>query len=119
MVKIIDYKISQSTDGKDFVSLKLQGGVEPIQSMQTGKFYLTAKTCYIPSTFDVASASALVGSSLPGQVVRVDSEPYEYTIKDTGEVISLSHRYEYQPEPVRSNSTVEHSSEPLLELADL
>ena len=100
MVKIISFKLSQNAEGKDFVSLKLQGGVEAIQSQQTGRFYLTAKSCYIPSTFDQATAEALIGSEMPGKVSRVDSEAYEYTVKDTGEVITLTHRYEYQPDEV-------------------
>lgn len=74
MVKIISCKLSQNTDGKDFVSLKLQGGIEAIQSQQSGRFYLTAKTCYIPSTFDQATAEALIGSEMPGKVSRVESE---------------------------------------------
>lgn len=29
---------------------------------------------------------------------KVTAEPYEYTVKDTGEVIMLSHRFEYVDE---------------------
>ena len=98
MVKIISYKLSQNADGKEFVMLKLQGGVEAIQSQQTGRFYLTAKTCYINSTFDQSAAESLIGSQLPGTVDRVPCDPYEYTIKETGEVMTLMHRLEYVPE---------------------
>lgn len=97
MVKIINVKPSVNAEGKAFYSLKLMGGVEPIQSQQTGKFYLTAKTCYIPSTFDEQTALSLIGTQLPGSVERVGCEPYEYTIKDTGEVVTLTHTYEYVP----------------------
>jgi hypothetical protein len=31
-------------------------------------------------------------------VVKVECEAYEYTIKETGEVVELSHRWEYRPE---------------------
>ncbi|RTL55973.1 MAG: hypothetical protein EKK39_02135 [Sphingobacteriales bacterium] len=98
MVKIIDYKQSENAGGKTFISLKLQGGVEAIQSQQTGRFYLTAKTCFIPSTFDEKTAKELIGSSMPGNVARVEADPYEYTVKETGEVLTLSHRYAYVPE---------------------
>lgn len=98
MVTIIGVKLSENTEGKSFVSLKLQGGTEAVQSQQTGKFYLTAKTCYIPSTFSPVEAEALVGSKIPGKVLRVATEPYAYTIKETGEVISLAHSYEYHPD---------------------
>jgi len=98
MVKIIAVKKSANKEGKEFFSLKVQGGVEAIQSQQTGKIYLTVRNCYVSTTFDEATAEALIGTELPGIVKRVESEPYEYTVKGTGEVIMLSHRYEYTPE---------------------
>ena len=98
MVTIISYKKSTSTERKDFISLKVQGGVSAIQSKQTGRMYLTAQTAFVPSTFDETTAKALIGNSIPGMVKRVPSEPYEYTIKETGEVVTLNHRYEYMPE---------------------
>lgn len=100
MVKIIGVKVSENNDGKEFISLKLQGAVEAMQSQQSGKFYLTARTCYISSTFSQAAAESLIGTEIPGTVERVSSEPYQYTLKETGEVISLSHRYEFVPEVV-------------------
>ena len=106
MVKIIALKQSENSDGKPFVSLKLQGGIEAIQSAQTGKFYVTARTCLIASTFDEATAQSLIGSEMPGTVKRVESDPYEYTVRETGEVIMLAHRYEYQPEETPSQDSV-------------
>jgi hypothetical protein len=96
-VKIIEVKNSESTSGKSFVSLKIQGGVEAVQSQQTGKMYLTFRTCLLPTTFSEEVAKSLIGSQLPGAVQRVACEPYEYVVKDTGEVIMLSHKYEYVP----------------------
>ncbi|MBK7691211.1 MAG: hypothetical protein IPJ31_08870 [Bacteroidetes bacterium] len=78
--------MSTSNDGREFVSLKVQGGIEPVQSLQTGKIYLTARTAYVATTFDEQTAAALVGSELPGKVVKVASEPYEYTSERTGEL---------------------------------
>lgn len=111
MVKIIGIKVSENKEGKEFISLKLQGGAESVQSLQTGKFYLTARTCYISCTFTQSVAEGFIGSELPGKVVRVNSDAYQYTIKETGEVISLSHRYEFIPETkaerrVRENAAV-------------
>ena len=103
MVKIIATKVSPNNEGKSFVSLKLQGDPEFVQSQQTGKMYLTAKTCSIASTFDEATANALIGKELPGTVERVSSDPYEYTVQATGEIITISHRYEYKPEPGPAN----------------
>ena len=98
MAKVISDKVSVNNDSKQFISLKLQGEVEAMQSLQTGKFYLTARTCYISTTFSLSEAEALIGSEIPGKVERVSSEPYQHTNKETGEVISLSHKYEFVPE---------------------
>ena len=111
MVRIISHKKSTSNDGKEFISLKVQGGIEPVQSMQTGKMYLTAKTAYVPSTFDEQTAEALIGTDIAGKVVKVSSEPYEYTIKDSGETITLNHRYEYQLEDKPAVASTPISSE--------
>ncbi|MEJ7820933.1 MAG: hypothetical protein WKF85_01355 [Chitinophagaceae bacterium] len=107
MVKIIGTKQSQNTDGKPFVSLKVQGGIEAVQSQQTGKVYLTARTCYVATTFDESTAELLIGTQLPGTVQRVLSEPYDYTVKETGEVIRLSHRYEYTLEETLEEQPVD------------
>ncbi|CAN5665550.1 hypothetical protein BH10BAC2_BH10BAC2_02200 [soil metagenome] len=97
MVKIIGTKSQLNDEGKSFVSFKLQGDVEAIQSQKTGRMYLTAKTCYIACTFDEKTATSLLGTSLPGTIERVSCVPYEYTVKETGEVLSLVHTYEYVP----------------------
>ncbi len=36
----------------------------------------------------------LIGQELPGSIVKQECEAYQYTIKDTGEVITLQHRWE-------------------------
>lgn len=105
MVKIIATKVSLNKEGKSFVSLKLQGDPEIVQSQQTGKMYLTAKTCTIASTLDEATADSLIGKELPGTVERVPSDPYEYTMQATGEVITLNHRYEYSPAMANSGES--------------
>lgn len=97
MVTVKSFAKRQSSDGREFITLELMGGLEMVQSQNTGKFYATIRRCSIPSTFDESVAAALVGSQIPGDVVRIPSEPYEYTIKSTGEVITLQHSYGYQP----------------------
>lgn len=113
MVKIVDHKTSVNKEGKEFISLKLQGGVTAIQSQQTGGFYLTANTCQIASTFDEETAKTLIGNEIPGRVVRVETEPYEYTIKQTGEVITLTHKFVYMPEETKTQAPVLVYQEPL------
>lgn len=98
MVRIISWKSAQNKEGKDFISIQLQGGVEAIQSQQTGKMYLTTRTAWIASTFDEKTAESLVGSTLPGEIMKIQCEPYDYTIKETGEVVLLTYRFEYLPE---------------------
>jgi len=106
MVTIINYKERITKDGESFFVLELQGGVQMVKSQQTGKFYLTAKRATIPSTFNEAICKTLLGNKMPGIIEKVNTEPYEYTIKETGEVIELDYRYEYQEE----NETLEHNS---------
>jgi hypothetical protein len=96
MVTVKEYKQRQSKTGGDFFVLVLQGGVTPLKSKKTGRMYFTAKTCTVSSTFDEATCKQLVGSEFPGHIVKVETEPYEFAIPETGEVIELSHRWEYQ-----------------------
>lgn len=111
MVRIVNYIKRESDDGREFFVLELQGGVEIVKSQQTQKNYITARKTTIPSTFDEMTCQSLIGSELPGKVVKVECDPYEYTIKDTGEVIVLTHSYEYMEEDQavveRSNTRID------------
>lgn len=98
MVTIMDYKAYQSEDGKEFYALQVQGGVEVVKSKETGRSYLTARKAIMSCTFDEATCQALKGTQLPGDIVKVEVEPYEYAIPDDGEIITLTHRYEYVSE---------------------
>jgi hypothetical protein len=42
-------------------------------------------------------AKLMIGQQIEGDIVRVESEPYEYTNKTTGEIITLAHTYAYRP----------------------
>lgn len=98
MVRIINYKKRETEDGKEFFVLELQGGIEMVKSKETGKFYVTARKASISSTFDELTCQALIGTELPGKVEKVECEAYEYVIKDTGETITLTHKFEYMEE---------------------
>lgn len=95
MVKIVDFRTIQKEDGSEFCTLKVQSGVEAVKSKETGKMYLTAKTANVPCTFSEEICKSLIGSDLPGKIVKIEVEPYEYAVPDTGEVIVLSSRNEY------------------------
>jgi hypothetical protein len=98
MVRVVNYHVRQNKEGKDFVTLELQGDLVMVQSLETGRFYATAKKCSITSTFTEDIAKTLVGQQIPGRIERVACEAYDYTVENTGEVITLSHRYEYFPD---------------------
>ena len=99
MVKIIGFHLAKrGTDGKEFIALELESDIELVQSMDTGKFYATARRCSITSTFSEETAKGLIGQKLPGTIKRVESLPYDYTVEETGEVIKLGHTYEFTPE---------------------
>jgi hypothetical protein len=102
MVTISAYHTRQNQEGKQFVTLELSGDVELIQSSTTGAFYATAKRCTISSTFSEDVAKTLIGKQLPGRIERVQCEPYEYTNKETEEVMMLTHTYTYNPDEKES-----------------
>ena len=98
MVIVSDYmEKTNSTSGQTFVLLELSGGLELVQSQNTGKFYATSRKCRIPSTFNADVAKLMVGQQIDGDIVRVESDPYDYTNKTTGEIITLTHSYAYRP----------------------
>ncbi len=97
MVTVINYKERQKEDGTTFYVLEVQGGIEMIKSKATGNFYATAKKANVSSTFDEAICQGLIGAQMDGSIKKKDCEPYEYTVKETGEVIELTHRYVFLP----------------------
>lgn len=98
MVTIVDYKSFKKENGEKFYSLVVQGGVEAVKSKETGRTYLTARTTTLACTFDESTCKTLIGTQLSGQIKKVQVDPYEYTSPDTGEIVEMSHRYEYLSE---------------------
>lgn len=97
MVKIIGYKGYDREDGTTFCLLELQGGVKLAQSKTTGQFYATAKKAMMSTTFDENTCESLIGTELQGEIVKQDVEAYSYVSKDTGEQVTLTHRWVFQP----------------------
>ena len=95
MVKVTGYKLRESLEGKSFFALTLQGGIEIVKSA-AGNSYATIKKASMPTTFDEATCESLVGTELPGFINKVSCDAYNYVIEQTGEVIVLFHRYEYE-----------------------
>jgi hypothetical protein len=98
MVTITKYHLRESKDGKPFIALELQGDIELVQSLETGNFYATARKCSITSTFDEETAKRIIGTQMPGSIVRVQTEAYDFLVPESGEIIRLAHRYQYRPE---------------------
>lgn len=98
MVTIKGHTQRENSKGEKFNVLVVQGGVTPVKSKDTGRMYFTAKTATVSCTFDESMCEDLVGTKFPGEIVKVECEPFEFTIKDTGEVITLNHRWEYRDE---------------------
>lgn len=107
MVTIISHKKNHDKEGKEFFTLILQGGVEAVQSKETKRFYLTARKASISSTFDEATCKSLVGTKLPGSIEKVQCEPYDYTIENTGESIQLNYNWRYNPNVLSMEETVQ------------
>jgi hypothetical protein len=96
MVTVKNYLIRLRKNGTEFVVLELVGGLEMIKSNTTGNFYATMRKCSVPSTFDEETAKLFVGSQLPGEIVKLECDAYEFVNKRTGELMMLNHTYAYQ-----------------------
>lgn len=96
MVTVTNY-VEREKDGKKFYALMVSGGIESILSEQTGKYYLTSRNASVTSTFDEETCKRLLGKQLPGRVVKTKCDPYDFVVKETGEVLQLQHRWSYDP----------------------
>jgi hypothetical protein len=100
MVNVIDVVKRQDAAGKEFYCLILNGDLEFVQSAKTKNWYATALKTSITTTFPEQVCKSLIGKTLPGEIQRVEVDPYEFTIEETGEVITLTHRSKYNPKPL-------------------
>ena len=106
-VHIVDYKESQNAEGETFYALIVEGDIEMVQSQDTGRYYATARRASMTSTFTEETCKRLIGQTLPGSIQKSECDPYEYTIPESGEIITLSHRYEYHPEEKQDKPSME------------
>lgn len=99
MVTVKSYAVRVvAATGRSFITLELEGGLEIAVSSSTGKVYATTKRCSIPTTFDENVAQQLVGTSLPGEIIKQEVEPYEFTNPSTGEVQTLDYTWTFRQE---------------------
>ncbi len=52
----------------------------------------------IPSTFDEQTCKSVQGEKLTGSIQKRPCESYEFTVKETGEIIEMNYRWEYLAE---------------------
>jgi hypothetical protein len=95
MVTVKNVQERKSNEGKTFLVLELEAGLEIATSKATGKPYATTRRCSIPCTMDKESARQLIGTALPGTIEKVSCEPYDYQIPDSGETVTLDYSYAY------------------------
>ncbi len=107
MVTVVDFSKMHNAEGKEFNSLTVMGGVEFVQSQKSGSFYATAWKASIACTFNDEMCKSLIGKNLPGDIEKVEVEPYEYHIPETGETIYLTHKYSYNPAPGSKQPSME------------
>ena len=98
MVQIVGYKKIEKEDGTNFFLLEVQGGLESVKSKATGKLYLTARKASVGCSFDEVTCQGLIGTKLDGAITKVEVEPYQFVIQETGEMITRNHRYEFVTE---------------------
>lgn len=98
MVTVTSFQARTSIEGKSYIALELQSDdLEFVVSKITGKHYVTVRKCWISSTFNEIIAQKMLGKQMQGSIIKQECEPYEFTIPETGEVITRQHRYEYSP----------------------
>ena len=112
MVTIVGYKTAQNEMGEEFYMLVLQGKIEMVKSKETGSYYATARKALITSTFTEEVCESLIGTQMDGEIVKEQCDPYEYTVKETGEIIELSHSYRYLPKE-EANHAITKQTNPI------
>ena len=99
MVEITSVETRINSKQESFPVLIITGDLEFRTSKTTGKLYATVSKMSIPCTFDEQLAQKMIGKQLKGEIRRVESDPYEYPNPKTGEVLTLTHTYQYCPDP--------------------
>ena len=98
MLKVIDAKTRVNSKTKEeYNVVVLQGNVEIQKSQTSGKFYLGSKTISIPTTLSQNEANQLIGSSIPGEIVRVDCHEYLVPVPNSTRKLKINHSFEYSP----------------------
>ena len=106
MVTVTAVESRQNSKGEAFAVLILTGDLQIVNSKTTGNPYATVHKISIPCTFDENVAKMMIGKQLSGEIQKAECEQYDYVSKTTGEVITLNHRFAYNPNPSNLVETV-------------
>lgn len=96
MITVIDYYTKQSEDST-YNALILEGEPEFVISPKTGMPYARASKCHVYSALSEEQCKAIIGKTFPGNIEKVECDPYEYTVPETGEVLELNYSYQFVP----------------------
>ena len=97
-VIVVGYEKKKSAKGGSFIIIKVEGGVQSIFNEQTKKWYLTSMKTNIIASIDETTCKNLVGTELPGTIVKQKCMPYNYTVPLSGKTLTIAHRFVYQGE---------------------
>ena len=98
MVTVTAFQERTSQEGKSYFALELTSDdLDLVISKKTGRYYATQQKSWISSTFTDQVCRVMLGKKLPGSIVKIECEPYEFIVPETGEVIIRNHRYEFTP----------------------
>ena len=86
MVTVVDYVKQKTEDGKEFIRLLLQGDDLTLCTTDAGRVYAKVSKASIIAAISEEVAKQQIGKKLKGTIEKVDSEPWTYVNKETGEV---------------------------------
>ena len=98
MITVSGVEQRKNAQEEFFPVLIITGDLEFRTSKSTGKLYATVSKMSIPCTFDEQMAQRMIGKQLKGEIKRVECDPYDYPNPKTGEVLTLTHTYQYCPD---------------------
>ena len=51
----------------------------------------------IPTTLNLNQAKELIGTTLPGEIVKIDCPEYEIKMPNSNRKVKITHTFEYSP----------------------
>ena len=96
MVQVLGVVERTSAKGNTFRVVLVGGDVQVVFSEEGNPRFDAVKTG-IPSNLPIEALQELIGTSLPGKIVKEECEPYTFTGSD-GEDVTLDYRWKYAAE---------------------